>query len=48
MVDMIDEMAGRLEAILVYELIVKVETLKDNATIVDGFECGDNSMVFVA
>ena len=46
--DIINEMAGRLEAMFVRELMIRVEALEDKATTAGGYECGDNSMCFVA
>ena len=46
--DRIDEMAGRIEAILVHKLMVRVEALENKPITVDCFEHGDSSMGSVA
>ena len=42
--DMIKEMVGRLKAMPIRELIVRVSTLEHKATIVGGFKCGNSSI----
>ena len=39
----IDEMASRLETMLVHELMMRVEVLEDKATTTGGFERRDSS-----
>ncbi|XP_022981546.1 uncharacterized protein LOC111480631 [Cucurbita maxima] len=46
--DKINEMTGRLEAMSVRELMIRVETLEEKAATVGGFEYGDSSTGFVA